>query len=110
MMEKTKYTPGPWVVGQPNKGPVAGTVPVHTADYMDSYRSGQLVCSVYGTAAFSDANARLVAAAPDLLAALSRLLDRAAHQLDTSATHDGLENIDAVVAALAAIAKATGGE
>lgn len=70
----SKHTPGPWVVGQLNKGPVAGTVPVHTADYMESYRSGQLVCSVYGTAAFSDANARLIAAAPELLASLRRVL------------------------------------
>ena len=73
----SKHTPGPWVVGELNKGPVAGTVPVHTADYMESYRSGQLVCSVYGTAAFSYANARLIAAAPELLEALDDIIGMA---------------------------------
>ncbi len=95
-----KHTPGPWVVGEPNKGPVAGTVPVHTADYMESYRTGQLVCSVYGTAAFSDANARLIAAAPDLLDALQGI--QAAWDEGRLLTSDEAANMRA------AIAKATG--
>jgi len=52
------------------------------------------------------ANARLIAAAPDLLAALLDLLSRA--ELDQSATHDGLENCNALARCRAAIAKATG--
>ncbi len=100
-----KHTPGPWVVGEPNKGPVAGTVPVHTADYMESYRAGQLVCSVYGTAAFSDANARLIAAAPDLLDALQKLVG----YLDGTVGDYHLENY-ALPAARSAVAKAIGGE
>jgi hypothetical protein len=46
-------------------------------------------------------------AAPELLAALESLLTRA-DSLDQSATHDGLQNIAAIVGARAAIAKAKG--
>ncbi len=54
------------------------------------------------------ANARLMAAAPDLLAALRDLLSRAESELDQTATHDGLENCNALAKCRAAIAKATG--
>ncbi len=106
-----KHTPGPWVVGEPNKGPVAGTVPVHTADYMESYRAGQLVCSVYGTAAFSDANARLIAAAPDMLAALRCALAdlqgiMPEHEPSGERQHPAWLTIDELYAT---IVKATGG-
>ena len=95
------YTPKPWVVGEPNKGPVSGTVPVHTADYMESYRSGQLVCSVYGTAAFSSANARLISAAPDLYEALRDIVD--------AADGTGWDQLDATFTqARAALKKARG--
>jgi len=53
------------------------------------------------------ANARLIAAAPDLLAALLDLLSRAENELDQTATHDGLENCNALARCRAAIAKAT---
>jgi hypothetical protein len=54
------------------------------------------------------ANARLMAAAPDLLAALRDLLSRAESELDQTATHAGLANCDAIARCRAAIAKATG--
>lgn len=54
------------------------------------------------------ANARLMAAAPELLAALSDLLAIAQEELDQSATHDGLNNADHLARARAAIARATG--
>jgi hypothetical protein len=54
------------------------------------------------------ANARLMAAAPDLLEALRDLLSRAESELDQTATHDGLANCDALARCRAAIAKATG--
>lgn len=54
------------------------------------------------------ANTRLIAAAPDLLAALEKLLKQVSGQLDTSFNHQGLQNLDAIVAARAALAKATG--
>jgi hypothetical protein len=54
------------------------------------------------------ANARLMAAAPELLADLRDLLSRAESELDQTATHDGLANCDALARCRAAIAKATG--
>lgn len=55
-----------------------------------------------------EANARLMAAAPDLLDALTNLYLVAQEQLDQSATHDGLTNCDWLARCRAAIAKATG--
>ena len=45
-----------------------------------------------------------------LLEALRCLVRRSANQLDQSPTRDGIDNVDALVAARAAIAKAEGGE
>ena len=56
----------------------------------------------------SFANACLVVAAPDMLAALKRLLSLAKKQLDQSATHDGMTNCGAIAAARHAIARAEG--
>jgi hypothetical protein len=66
---------------------------------------GYTVCN---PSPMGEANARLIATAPDLLAALLDLLSRAENDLDQSATHDGLENCDALARCRAAIAKATG--
>jgi hypothetical protein len=63
-------------------------------------------CTVCNPSPMGEANARLIAAAPDLLEALRDLLSRA--DLDQSATHDGLENCNALARCRAAIAKATG--
>jgi hypothetical protein len=83
----------------------------HSTEYIRDIKDaqGELIAQV---CAFDDevsetvANARLMAAAPDLLAALLDLLSRA--ELDQSATHDGLENCNALAKCRAAIAKATG--
>lgn len=56
------------------------------------------------------ANAHLIAAAPELLAALKNLLTRAQQELKQDSTHDGLTNCDALAAARRAITKATGEE
>lgn len=56
----------------------------------------------------SEANARLISAAPDLLSALERLLQISQEELDQSATHDGLVNCEALANARAAITKAKG--
>lgn len=106
----SKHTPGPWVVGEQNKGPVAGTVPVHTADYMEAYRGGQLVCSVYGTAAFSEANARLIAAAPEMLDALKKTSEFLHHMWCSANINEyDFEMVEETMLINdAAIAKATG--
>ncbi len=65
------------------------------------------VCDLDDALTEATANARLLAAAPDLLDALTNLYLVAQEQLDQSATHDGLTNCDWLAAARAAIAKAT---
>jgi hypothetical protein len=54
------------------------------------------------------ANARLIAAAPDLLAALRDLLSRAEIELDQTEWHEGLVNCDILAKSRAAISKALG--
>jgi hypothetical protein len=66
---------------------------------------GYTVCN---PSPMGEANARLIAAAPDLLDALTNLYLVAQEQLDQSATHDGLTNCDWLARCRAAIAKATG--
>jgi hypothetical protein len=65
-------------------------------------------CTVCNPSPMGEANARLIAAAPDLLDALTNLYLVAQEQLDQSATHDGLTNCDWLARCRAAIAKATG--
>ena len=67
----TKHTPGPWTVREHNYGDVRGCHGVFAAGV-----THPLVISVYGDSIEnSDANARLIAAAPDLLAALIQIRD-----------------------------------
>ena len=95
-----KHTPGPWRMRTHDLMQRIETCEGHTVA-IPAMNDGvpAISCS---------ANARLIAAAPELLDALNKLLSRAEGQLDTSATHDGLGNIDAMTAARAAIAKARG--
>lgn len=82
----SKHTPGPWSVG--NGSRVTGfTVKIATDELL-----------VGGRGLTSEANARLIAAAPELLEALQRLVD----VVDPEST--GWNE------AVAAIAKATGAE
>lgn len=96
------HTPGPWAVGD-KRGVWAG--PVVMAN--DGQRGVAFVCGE------SDANARLIAAAPDLLAACEALCDRLTGWMDeTAADDDDRERQDeaALDMADAAIAKAEGRE
>lgn len=109
-METQRHTPGPWVAD-------------HTGDYADDpakvvkicYPDGQQrhLAKVYDCYlpgdGDGDANARLIAAAPDLLAALEDLVGLAAAAMH-DANRDGGEYDDGVelAAARAAIAKARG--
>jgi hypothetical protein len=92
---KPAHTPGPW-----------------SLDCGDLAIGGEVVCSArLAPEAASDgeraANMRLIAAAPDLLAAL-REICRMAGQMDTHRQPPVLISYDAIIAVRAAIAKAEG--
>lgn len=92
-------TPKPWHISQ-NKTSIG---------VYDS--SGNPVCKLPAaqfTMPRKLADAHLIAAAPELYAALDQLLAVAA-RLDQSATHEGLENCQAIANARAALAQAKGG-
>ena len=99
MSEKQRPTPGPWEVGDPDVhgrkvyGPVVD-------DYADP---GELAVIAEG---MTEPNARLIAAAPEMLEVL-RLLD---HAVDRQTGHVSIGAVQtAAIAARAVIAKATGG-
>jgi hypothetical protein len=94
----SRFTEGPWHISQ-NRSSVG----VYNA-------SGNPVCKLPAaqfTMPRKLADARLIAAAPELYKALEGLLARSA-TLDQSATHDGLQNCEALAAARAALARARG--
>lgn len=85
-----RHTPGPWISSGENEGELGLSI------YADNAESGyKLPAIAYGPN--SEANARLIAAAPDLLEALQELLD-----LKLS----GAQLLRATALARAAIAKA----
>ena len=96
-MSRTKHTPGPWVVG-----PVDDTVVTHLGADGTCYE----IAAIDGdyndpdTWPIMEANARLIAAAPELLDTLTALLE----------VHDamGAGQSHAATKARVAIAKATG--
>lgn len=103
----SKHTPGPWFLAEK----VEGKHTVTNLRRIRSEREGMehgAVCEVYGIADGSEAhaNARLIAAAPELLVALQLMVDRF---IDTEGSYGVWEN-EAIEAGCAAIAKATGGE
>ena len=91
------HTPGPWSIQRHDKGDSRRLLVVG--------KSGMVADVDWNDKDENEANARLIAAAPDLLAALKSMLKRAV-ALDQSATVDGLANCDAIAKARAAIAKA----
>jgi len=90
-----KHTPGPWIVGD-HPGDNSGTTWRDVlSDSVRPYGDGALICQA------QEADAKLIAAAPSLLAALTGLLQHCAascYQTDAAA---------AIAAARAAIASAT---
>lgn len=99
----SKHTPGPWFLAEK----VEGKHTVTNLRRIRSEREGMehgAVCEVYGIADGSEAhaNARLIAAAPELLEALEYVLNTC------PAINSQAE--EAHQQARAAIAKATGGE
>jgi hypothetical protein len=95
-----KHTPGPWQVGMAFDN--YGTTEI-AIEHMTT--AGNLIIAVaLDGLQGQDANARLIAAAPDLLEALMLMRNRF---LDTEGNHGQWEQ-EATDAADAAIAKATG--
>lgn len=109
MKQNSQYTPGPWIAsgsqilqgGQLKDWKLVIASLPSRSDLQPKLDSA---AKNYGE---RNANARLIAAAPDLLDALENLYSRAFAQLDRSATHDGLENCNALGDARAAIRRAT---
>ena len=102
--EEIKHTPGPWTVGETRRykhsGGVDGTeVAVH---YGTAENRGNCIAFAYGHGARGDAeaDARLIAAAPDLLEALKKARRYVVSSHEPVGAE--LDDIDA------AIAKATG--
>jgi hypothetical protein len=87
----TKHTPGPWHFGVETIG--------HMANYICAANTNTIVCADIDSAA----NARLIAAAPDLLAALQQCLVI----VDAHRRAAGGEGDIAAMNARAAIARAT---
>jgi hypothetical protein len=108
-MGETKHTPGPWHV---DDGTFEGIeTGVYSADALICVaENGECMEMAFGDERWSvhEANARLIAAAPDLLAALSRLHEIAHGSWFGDDGTDSDEERAAMVAARAAIAKATG--
>jgi hypothetical protein len=88
-MNNTLHTPGPW-----KHDPTWGIIK-HGKTEICALHSGNL------------ANANLIASAPDLLSTLEKLL-ACAEKLDQSATHEGLQNCEAIAQAREALRKAKG--
>ena len=110
-MSQAKFTPGPWSVrpiDTPNQTLQNFIQPLWVAG-----AKGESIVRItettHATATAEDyANARLIASAPDLLAALNTLLDDR-YLADESGDWECLNSDDHWLAARAAIAKAEGG-
>ncbi len=98
-IEAIKHTPGPWVSHNDNN-----------SEYMDiDSKSGKRISSVLIISdedlQEDEANAKLIAAAPELLSAIQNLLS--SYQADFEITCSKLNETEAVKIARAAIKKAT---
>jgi hypothetical protein len=89
---KTQHTPGPFPLSIMESGDNYVIVTNHGSHFSKT---------------FDPSAARLISAAPDLLSALEVLISRA-NSLDQSATHDGLQNCEAIAQAQEALRKAKG--
>ena len=66
-----KHTPGPWILGHDRKNPIVEAAALEDADGI-WHNGGYIIGRFFGDDARE--NAALIAAAPDLLAALQELL------------------------------------
>ncbi len=97
MTTQATHTPGPWY-SQPTAGHE-----MHGQSAIASEANGKTVAIAYD----GRADARLLAAAPEMLEALRAMVARAPF-IDQSVTEDGLANCDALVKARRAISHAEG--
>lgn len=99
MSDKAKHTPGPWAWTDDSRVDTAdGLYTVATANAEETYTCDPDLATAY-------ANARLIAAAPELL----EVLQECCRTLNTIAQRSGT-NPSALISARAAIAQATGQE
>lgn len=101
---KAKHTPGKWYFETDGEG----TPAQHHDRYIVAENGGGRVCTMHppndGGRSAMDANARLIAAAPELLAALEALLETCELNLDEMEP----ETVQVIESAHATIQKATG--
>ena len=100
----SKFTPGPWLARQfpTGRGAVHGWWVIDSIPDQDGRIVANAICQVSTTNDDADANAKLLAAAPELLKALQGILDNFKQNQGV-----GL-GIGPISKAKAAIAKATG--
>lgn len=102
----TQHTPAPWSVEVDHSNNAPEFIRAYTDGEMHDLAS--VLCDETGNAA---ANARLIAAAPDLLDALRAILTDASEDISGLPRDEALDLLSAIAdTACAAIAKATGGE
>lgn len=101
MAKKLSYTPGPWLVSKPFTGPTK------CSTYGVRDEKGNLIAALFTKHVAEDA--ALIAAAPELLAALEDLFEHCAMIHKYGGDADNTKQADAaILVALAAIAKAKG--
>lgn len=110
MITQEEWTPGPWGIGKSCDGTPAVTVPVHPSE-----GSGFVVAHVNrlrvmgSVAGCAEANARLIAAAPELYAALTITLNKWVNMVNSGdCGFWDPEKEPHVIAARAALNKARG--
>ena len=108
-MNETKHTPGPWKAENCGNGLIVTCKAENdpeTWSYDGKLNHRPNIATINNMRLDAGANAALIAAAPDLLAALETLTARAAQHLPQNATSEGIENCDILAAARSAICKA----
>jgi len=105
------HTPGPWVVREPcpieRAEDLAEGIPPNEQELTEVYSGddGDQVCYVMNTTVCEAANARLIAAAPEMLAALRELV-----HYDEGSSEQGSYGYEVLSRCKAVIAKAEGRE
>ncbi len=110
-MKTTNQTPGSWLAHidiDPNDSGLNDIRILEPSTETENLTANTIAVLNQNMGREAIANAHLIAAAPDLLSALIALEKASRKALDTSATHDGLENCKTLLEARVAIQKAKG--